>query len=82
MISLVGFYFIIFLFFFLNLHKVATMSLQYRCNVVTLQQCFNDVPATLCVCWVSVITTNILYICTYDHHHHRFLINMQVLITY
>ena len=39
-------------------YNVAITSLQRRCNVVTLQRRFNDVPATLCVCWVY--GTNIL----------------------
>ena len=36
-------------------HNVATTSLQRLCNVVTLQRRYNNVPATLCVCWVTAL---------------------------
>ena len=32
-------------------HNVTSMLLQHRCNVMTLQQCCNDVVTTLCVYW-------------------------------
>ena len=35
-------------------HNVAGTSLHRRCNVTTLQRRYNDVVATLSVCWVLV----------------------------
>ena len=40
------------LYFLLLLPSKYTTSQQRRCNVVTLQRRYNDVPATFCVCWV------------------------------
>ena len=34
-------------------HNVATTALQHHCNVMMLQQRYNDVVGTLCVCWDS-----------------------------
>ena len=40
-------------------HNVAIMSLQCRCNIVTLQRRRNDVPAALCNCRAG---SNVLYV--------------------
>ena len=37
-----------------QIHNVAVTSLQCRCNVTTLQRRYNDIVATLCVCWGCV----------------------------
>ena len=36
-----------------QIHKVAKMLLQHRCNVIMLQRCCNDIALTLCVGWVQ-----------------------------
>ena len=43
------------------LHSKHTASLQRRCNVATLQRRYNDVVATLYVCWVWTTLLSTLF---------------------